>query len=117
MTTEQKPHSLRETKALKERFEKVSSKAVTIGASILIALISVVYSDMRDRVAKVEERVSFLYNDKVSRSEFLDTLKELKSEMVLNRQETDRQIQSVKTEIIDRLDLIIRFNKGSPLAH
>ncbi|HLS54191.1 MAG TPA: hypothetical protein VK031_09470 [Tissierellaceae bacterium] len=96
---------------LSNKFDKISGKVVTIGVSVLIALMSMLYTDMKDRVNKMEERVTFLYNDKLSRSEFLDTMREIKEDMLLSRKETDKQIQSVKTEIIERLDLILQYNR------
>lgn len=99
--------------ALSNKFEQISGKTITIGISILIALMSMLYTDMKDRVGKMEERVTFLYNDKLSRGEFMDTMRDLKEEMLISRKDTDRQLQLMRSEILERIDLMIQYSRNS----
>lgn len=97
-----------------KRINRYLEKFAVWIVGIVIALGSWAWNGMDARVTKVEDRVAFLYQDKVSRQE-------LKDEMALIRQSMDKgnlelisRQDQMKQDIISRLELIIKFsNPGS----
>ena len=62
---------------------------------LLIALLLLAYQDQRQQVARLEERVSFLYLDKVSKTDLKDT-----EARIMNR------IEGMQSDILARMDLL-----------
>ncbi|QDP50306.1 MAG: hypothetical protein Tp178MES00d2C33159851_96 [Prokaryotic dsDNA virus sp.] len=62
---------------------------------LLIAILFMAYQDQRADVARLEERVSFLYMDKVSKSDLKDT-----ETRIMNR------IEGMQSDILARMDLL-----------
>lgn len=67
--------------------------------SAIIALLCVGYQDQRSKVDKMEEKLQFLYLDKVSKNE----LKDVESR-IMNR------IEAGNADILSRIDLLIKAN-------
>ena len=61
----------------------------------LIALLLLAYQDQRQQVARLEERVSFLYLDKVSKGDLKDT-----EARIMTR------IEGMQSDILARMDLL-----------
>jgi len=62
---------------------------------LLIALLLLAYQDQRQQVARLEERVSFLYLDKVSKGDLKDT-----EARIMTR------IEGMQSDILARMDLL-----------
>lgn len=98
---------------LSNKFDKISGKAVAIGVSILIGLFSMMYSDMKSRVDSLETQASFLYQDKLSRSEFKAELRDLKNDMLISKKDTDAKIDNMRQDVLDRINMLIEYNKSN----
>ena len=72
-------------------FERFASWA----GGLLIALLLLAYQDQRQQVARLEERVSFLYLDKVSKGDLKDT-----EARIMTR------IEGMQSDILARMDLL-----------
>lgn len=64
---------------------------------ITIAILGFMYTDMRTRVTTLEDRVSFLYQDKISRAEFREEIGQVRL-----------QLEGTKSDILSRIDFYFR---------
>ena len=76
------------------RINGLFEKFAIWAGGLLIAILFLAYQDQRADVARLEERVSFLYLDKVSKSDLKDTENRIMS-----------RIEGVQSDILARLDL------------
>lgn len=70
---------------------------------VIIALLCLAYNDQKSRIEKMEERVQFLYIDKVNKSDLKDTEARL-----MNR------IEGMQTDILARMDILFNKIDSSP---
>lgn len=82
---------------------KISAGAI----ALLISIASVQYVDMKQRTTILEDRVSFLYQDKVSRAEFREEMNQLRQQNDANKSDIVARIESQKSDVLARIDLII----------
>jgi hypothetical protein len=111
------------TKAMEWLMEKVAQedkveskpdrlqRIITIIAGYAIAIILVVswynYTDTKDRIRGIEERVSFLYQDKVSRAEFREEMTQMRLQVEATKTDIIARQESTKSDILARIDLLI----------
>lgn len=108
---EEKVSSAQSTmRAVNEKFEKVSGKVISVGVSVFIGIMGMLYSDMKNRVDVIEGRIAHLYQEKISREEVRQQFVEIKKEMADGRAEQIRLMNSMRQDMIDRLDIILRYN-------
>lgn len=81
-----------------QRINKFIEKFSVWIVSILISIGGYMYTKIDDKLETLEERVAYLYQDKVSRQE-------LKEEMSLLRNSQNQ----MKDDIVQRLELILRM--------
>ena len=84
-----------------ERITAYWERAAVWLCGAAIALLVVVYQDTRSTVDKLDEKVQFLYLDKVSKQD----LKELADRF-------DKKIEAGNADVISRLELIIQAQKN-----
>ena len=98
-----------------QRLNKYVEKMLVWIVGVVISLGGFVWNKMDTQVNHLEEKVAILFQDKVSRSE-------LKEEMSLIRQHIDRnnvemlsRQEQTRSDILSRLELILKFtgNTGS----
>lgn len=76
---------------------------------ILVSIGGFMYTQMDSRVDKIEERVSYLYQDKVSRQELREEVGQLKVQIDRFGKDQAERTELMKNEILGRIDLILRF--------
>lgn len=96
-------------RVVNEKFEKVSGKVISVGVSVFIAIMGMLYSDMKTRVETIEGRITHLYQDKISREEVRQQFVEIKKEMSEGRAEQMRNMNALRQDILDRLDYLFKF--------
>ena len=75
---------------------------------IVVTMLTMVYNNTTDRIGNTEEKVAFLYQDKISRAEFREVTKELQIQAARDKKDILDQQKSMKSDILSRLDLILR---------
>ena len=111
------------TKAMEWLMEKVAQedkveskpdrlqRIITIVAGYAIAIILAVswynYTDTKDRIRGIEERVSFLYQDKVSRAEFREEMTQMRLQIEATKTDIIARQEATKSDILARIDLLI----------
>jgi hypothetical protein len=86
-------------------------RIITIIAGYAIAIILAVswynYTDTKDRIRGIEERVSFLYQDKVSRAEFREEMTQMRLQIEATKTDIIARQEATKSDILARIDLLI----------
>lgn len=89
------------TETANSRINKYWEKFALWACSGVIALLCLAYQDQRTQVTKLEEKVNFLYLDKVSKSD----LKETEDRLM-------KRIEGMGSDILARLDIYFgKMNK------
>lgn len=91
-----------------KKFNAIAGKIIAVGLSVLLTVGGVMYSDMKARLNVLEERVSFLYQDKVSRAEFREEMNQLRTQNEANKTDILSRQESMKLDILARLDLYFK---------
>lgn len=86
---------------------KVSGKIVVGLATLIFTIAGIMYSDAKQRITMLEERVSFLYQDKVSRAEFREEMAQLRMQNDANKSDIIARQESTKSDILARIELLI----------
>lgn len=105
-------HQYNKNDALSQKFDKVSGKAVAIGVSVLLGLLSILYTDVKSRLDALEIQSSFLHQDKLSRSEFKSEMRDLRDDMLISKKDTDNKIDAVRNDIIDRINMVLEVSRN-----
>lgn len=88
------------------RINKFVEKFSVYIIGVLLSLGIAGWNKIDTDIDKINDRVSFLYQDKISRQE-------LKDEMFLVRSQIERDNQQLRTDILSRLELILKL--GTPV--
>lgn len=91
---------------------KISGKVLTIIAGLLISIGTMAYSNINTRITTLEDRVSFLYQDKLSRSEFSERMNQIQKQNEALKADIIARQDNMKDDILSRLDLILKAQKG-----
>lgn len=90
-----------------EKISKIINKVAVGAITIIFTISGIMYSDAKQRITMLEERVSFLYQDKVSRAEFREEMSQLRLQNDANKSDIISRQESLKSDILARIDLII----------
>lgn len=102
--------SSKDTSNVTTKINKWVEKFAIWLVGILISVGSFLYTQMDTRIDKVEERVAYLSQDKVGRQELREEVTQIRVLIDRMSQEQMRMTESMKSEILDRLELILRFS-------
>lgn len=103
------------TEVLNDKISKISGKILTVVFSVIVAIVSMMYNDAKTRITTLEDRVSFLYQDKVSRAEFKEEMNQLRLQNEGMKSDILTRQESMKSDILARLDLLIpRISRQAP---
>lgn len=89
------------------------TKVVAVAMSLVFSFVGMLYSDMKTRISVLEDRVSFLYQDKLSRSEFKEEFKGLREEIAASRADSAARLDATRTDIVERINMLIDYNNNS----
>lgn len=89
------------------RINKFVEKFSVYIIGVLLSLGIAGWNKIDTDIDKINDRVSFLYQDKISRQE-------LKDEMFLVRSQIERDNQQLRTDILSRLELILKLGTPAP---
>lgn len=102
--------SSKDTSNVTTKINKWVEKFAIWLVGILISVGSFLYTQMDTRIDKVEERVAYLSQDKVYCQELREEVTQIRVLIDRMSQEQMRMTESMKSEILDRLELILRFS-------
>lgn len=91
---------------LNKRLTQISGKVIAIAVSIFISIGAVLYNDFNSRIGVLENRVSGLVYDKVSRSELKEDLHQLRLQNEANKLDIIARQEAMKEDILDRLQML-----------
>lgn len=92
-----------------EKWAQLSSKVLIGAVSVIFAVVGMMYSEVKQRLYALEEKVSYLQVDKISREEFKLEFIELRKELAENRADSALRDENMKREIIDRINLLMKI--------
>lgn len=98
-----------ENKASPPQESKLSKIIQTVAAYAIAGIIIIFWNtgaESKDRIKVLEERVSFLYQDKVSRAEFREEMTQVRLQIEGTKTDIVTRQDSMKSDILGRLDLI-----------
>ena len=84
-------------------------KVATFAIALLFTVGGIMYNDMKTRTAALEERVSFLFQDKVSRAEFKEEMTQLRIQNEANKTDILARQETMKSDILARIDLLVPY--------
>lgn len=93
------------TDTVDRKFNTIYGKIIGVGLSLILTVGGIMYSDMKARVTVLEEKVSFLYQDKVSRAEFKEEMNQIRMQNEANKTDILSRQESTKSDILARMDL------------
>ena len=96
------------TNVFNEMLNKISGKIIATVASVLIGIAGMLYSDMNTRIKTSEDRISQLYQEKLSKEEFKSEMKEFRNSISADKADPIARIETTRQDILSRLDLILR---------
>lgn len=91
---------------LNSKLNHISGKVLAVLFTILLSISAMLYSDGTNRITILEDRVSNLVYDKVSRSELKDDLNQLRLQNERNKSDILARQESMKEDILARLELM-----------
>lgn len=100
-----------------EKINKFLSKFAMWVVGIVLSLGGVLYSNMHTQVVTLEGKVSFLYQDKVGREELKYELGKVGDQINRGNQALSTSQDKMKNEILERLELILRFSTPKNPSH
>lgn len=84
---------------------------------IVVMILGSIYTGTTDRITSIEEKVSFLVQDKVSREELRSVTQDLRVQMDTVKTDIMSQQHSMKSDILSRLDYLLRlYPPASPIV-
>lgn len=89
---------------VEDRFNAFIGKGLTILLAIVVAVAGMAYKDIITRQSQIEDKVSFLYQDKVSRAEFREEMTQLRVQNDATKSEMLAQMRIANGDIISRMD-------------
>lgn len=90
-----------------EKLFGISSKILAGLLAIIFSVGGIMYTDSKQRMTTLEDRVSFLYQDKVSRAEFREEMQTLRMQNDANKSDIIARQDSLKSDVLARIDLLI----------
>lgn len=93
-------------------WENTSGKIIAGAIAIIVSIGTMMYTDTKQRVTLLEDKVSFLYSDKVSRAEFREEMVQLRLQNDANKSDIIARQDALKSDILQRMDMILDQIKG-----
>lgn len=90
------------------RINKFIEKFAVYIVGAVISVSGWVWNQQNSRVDKLEQQVSFLTQDKVSRIELKDEIALMRNQIELTKSDIITRQESMKGDILSRLDYILR---------
>lgn len=90
-----------------ERLFGISSKVLAGLLAVIFSVGGIMYNDSKQRITTLEDKVSFLYQDKVSRAEFREEMAQLRIQNDANKSDIIARQESLKSDVLARIDLLI----------
>lgn len=88
-----------------KKFNSIYGKIIAVAVSLALSIGGFMYNDLKSRTAVLEEKVSFLYQDKVSRAEFREEMNQLRMQNDANKADILSRQETTKQDILARMDL------------
>lgn len=92
-----------------DKFNKLIGRVAAFSITVVVAIAGMIYKDTSNRVANVEERVNYLFMDKISRAEFKEEINQLRVQNEANKADILSRQNSVREDIIARLDMYMQI--------
>ena len=80
--------------------------------AIVLAIGSMIYSDMKQDIENLETRVSFLTIDKVSKEEFRIEMTQLRLQNEAIKSDIIARQDGLKSDILQRMDMVMDYIRG-----
>ena len=93
-------------------WEHTSGKIIAGAVAIILSIGTMMYTDTKQRVTLLEDKVSFLYQDKVSRAEFREEMAQLRLQNDANKSDIIARQDALKSDVLQRIDMILDQMKG-----
>lgn len=90
-----------------EKLNNWVGKVASFAIAVVVGIAGIMYNDIKQRTTTLEERVSFLYQDKVSRAEFREEMIQLRQQNDANKTDIIARQETMKSDILARFDLLI----------
>jgi hypothetical protein len=92
-------------------WEKTQDKIIAGTIAIILGIGAMIYTDMKQRVYILEDKVAFLYNDKVSKAEFKEEMTQLRLQNDANKSDIIARQDALKNDILQRMDMLNEYLK------
>lgn len=94
-------------------WDKMQNKIIAGSVAAILTIGSMMYTDMKQRVYLLEDRVTFLYTDKVSKAEFKEEMAQIRLQNDANKSDIIARQDALKNDILQRMDMIMDRMKGN----
>lgn len=95
-----------------DKLNKLIGKVATFAITVLVTIAGIMYTDAKQRITTLEERVSFLFQDKVSRAEFREEMGQVRIQLEATKSDIIARQETMKSDILARFDLLISNMSG-----
>lgn len=89
-----------------DKYNKLIGKVASWAVAVVICVAGVMYTDAKQRITTLEDRVSFLYQDKVSRAEFREEMGQVRLQIEATKSDILARQETSKADILARIDLL-----------
>lgn len=93
------------------RLQKIIMTVAGYAIAVIMGVAWFNYTDTKDRLKDIESKVSFLYQDKVSRAEFREEMTQVRLQIEATKSDIVARQDSMKFDILGRLDLMMNKAK------
>lgn len=107
--SQNKEESCSKTDTLNERINRFVSKFLWWLVGVVVMIMGGIYNNTNERITSMEDKVSFLYQDKVSRAELREVTNDFRSQNEVMKAEIMAQQYETKKDILARLDFLLRL--------
>jgi len=106
-----------EYRVVGDTLNKISGKVLTIVAGLLISIGTMAYTDINTRLSSLEEKASFLFQDKISRGEFVEQMNQIRRQNDAMKSDILARQEGMKSDILSRLDLILKMQQKGQFSN
>lgn len=90
-------------------WQEMQGKIVGTTIAIILSIGGMLYSDTRQDIKSLEERVAFLYVDKVSRQELKEELNQLRMQNDANKSDIIARQDILRNDVLQRIDMLSTY--------
>ena len=91
------------------KLNKIIGYVATFCVTLVFSLAASMYNDLKTRTNTLEERVSYLYTDKVSRSELNEAIQQLRMQNEANKADIINQQRLLRDDILGRISILMNI--------